>query len=226
MANFKTHLSFGIALGAASIILSLTFGLVPRDWSFLALLALMAAIGSILPDIDSDTSLPFHVAFGSLSITVAGLALWFTTAHFSGDYRWIIGLPLGAVFCVWVVLGNIFKHMTRHRGMVHSIPTMLLAGLLVFYLAFRIGYLDWQAFLLGLAISAGFLLHLILDEVYAAINFNGTLFVPNKELGSALKLKSASTATNMVVYVLLFFLLLQNGETVFRLSGSLVEMLR
>ena len=226
MANFQTHLSFGVALGATSVVLTMFFGLVPADWSFLALLAISAVIGAILPDMDSDSGIPFHVTFGSLAITAGGLGLWYALRNFPGDYRWIAGLPLGAMFFVWIILGAIFKKLTHHRGIVHSIPAMILAGMTVFSLAVASGSDDWEAFLLGLAMSLGFTLHLALDEMYAAVNFHGTPFVPNKELGSALKLKSNSLGANAVVYVALFFLLLKNGETFYQLAGKLYGMVR
>lgn len=226
MASFKTHLSFGVALGAASIILTLSFGLVSADWSFMALLALLAVIGAILPDMDSDTGIPFHVTFGSLALTAGGLALWYALRHFPGDWRWIAGLPLGAAFFVWAVLGTVFKKITHHRGIVHSIPAMLLAGMTAFSLAVVSGYADWESFLLGLAMALGFTLHLVLDEMYAAVNFHGTPFVPNKELGNALKLKSNSAGANAFVYIALFFLILKNGGTFAQLAGKLYGMLR
>lgn len=225
MASFKTHLTFGIALGIASVILTLFFGFISADWSFLTLLALLAVVGAILPDIDSDTGVPFHVTFGSLAITAGGLGLWYALRHFSDDWRWIAGLPLGSMIFVWAILGAIFKKLTRHRGMVHSIPALAISSLTTFSLASLIGYAEWDAFLLGLAMACGFCLHLILDEMYAAVNFNGTLFVPNKCLGSALKLKSNSAIANTVAYVTLFFLVLLNGQTVVRLASEFKQLL-
>lgn len=226
MANFQTHLSFGLALGAASVILTLSFGLVSDGWSFMALLAILAVVGAILPDIDSDTGVPFHVTFGSLAITAGGLALWYALRNYPGDYRWIAGLPLGAVFFVWIILGAIFKKLTHHRGMVHSIPAMVLAGLATFSLASMLNFADWEAFLLGLAMALGFTLHLVLDEVFAAVNFHGTPFIPNKALGSALKLASNSAGANAVVYIILFFLVLKNGGTFVSLTEKLIGIIR
>ncbi|MFA5185446.1 MAG: metal-dependent hydrolase [Patescibacteria group bacterium] len=226
MASFQTHLSFGIALGVASVGLTIFFNLVPADWSFLALLALLAVVGAILPDMDSDSGVPFHVTFGSLAITAGGLGFWYALRHFPGDYRWIAGLPIGAMFFVWVVLGTIFKKLTHHRGIVHSIPAMLLAGMAIFSLAGVSGYDSWEAFLLGLAMALGFTLHLVLDEIFAAVNFHGIPFVPNKELGSALKLKSNSLGANAIVYIPLFFLLLRSGGTIAQLTGRLFGIVK
>lgn len=226
MASFKTHLSFGIALGATSVGLTIYFNLVPANWSFFALLALLAVVGAILPDMDSDSSVPFHVTFGSLAITAGSLGFWYALRHFPGDYRWIAGLPIGAIFFVWVVLGTFFKKLTHHRGIVHSIPAMLLAGMAIFSLAGATGYDSWEAFLLGLAMALGFTLHLVLDELYAAVNFHGTPFVPNKELGSALKLKSSDMGANVAVYIPLFFLILKSGGMIFQLTSRLIGVVK
>ncbi len=226
MASFQTHLSFGIALGVASVGLTIFFNLVPADLSFLALLALLAVVGAILPDMDSDSGVPFHVTFGSLAITAGGLGLWYALRHFPGDYRWIASLPIGAMFFVWVVLGTIFKKLTHHRGIVHSIPAMLLAGLATFSAASLFNYAEWNSFLLGLAIASGYLLHLALDETYAAVNFHGVPFIPNKELGSALKFKSNSMGANAAVYIVLFFLILKNGGTFVQLTDKLLKLVR
>jgi membrane-bound metal-dependent hydrolase YbcI (DUF457 family) len=226
MASFKTHLTFGLALGIASIVLTLFFGLAPADWSLLALIGLMAVVGAILPDIDSDTGVPFHVTFGSLAITAGGLGLWYALKNFPGDYRWIAGLSLGAMFFVWVILGAVFKKLTHHRGMVHSIPAMAIAGMTIFSLAQFVGYREWDAFLLGLSMASGFSVHLILDEAFAAVNFNGRHFAPNKFLGSALKLKSNSAEANLTAYVILFFLSAYNFDALQGLFSRLHSILR
>ena len=109
--------------------------------------------------------------------------------------------------------------------MAHSIPAAFLSGLFVFSLAVRMSFDEWHAFLLGIAMVAGYLLHLLLDEVYAAVNFHGTPFVPNAAFGSALKLFSGSRSINIFVYGAIAFFLAGNGEHLFRLSERLLGML-
>jgi hypothetical protein len=67
-----------------------------------------------------------------------------------------------------------------------------------------------EAFILAVSMLAGYVGHLILDELYAAVNFHGTPFVPNKALGSALKLASNDTLINLAVYGAILFMLAGN----------------
>ncbi len=214
MASFRTHVSFGIAFGILSAIGLVSFALVPDEWSLPIAVGLSAIVGAILPDMDSDTGLPFHVTFGSLALVGAGFGLLTALRLFPGDYVRIIGIPFGVFFGIWIVLGGMFKKFTVHRGMAHSIPAAGLAGLVVYSIAVRLGFVLWDAFLLGLAMTLGYLLHLVLDELNSAVNFHGTPFIPNKALGSALKLASGSASINTLVYMALLLLVLVNGKDI------------
>lgn len=225
MASFRTHISFGIAFGVMSVFLMMSFAIVPPAWSFFVLVWLMAVIGAILPDMDSDSGVPFHMTFGSLSLVVGGLVFLGARDRLSGEYLNIVLLVALSMGIVWGVFGSAFKRFTRHRGMAHSIPAALLSGLLVFWFAARFGFDEWRAFLLGIAITIGYILHLLLDEVYATVNFHGIPFVPNKSLGSALKLFSKSRSINTLVYSALIFSLLGNGAQLFRLGDRLLSVI-
>lgn len=89
--------------------------------------------------------------------------------------------------------------------MAHSLPAALLAGLMMFFLTVRFSFEDEAALLLALALMAGYVGHLILDELYAATNFHGRPFIPNQALGSALKLTSQNSLINAAVYGAFFF---------------------
>jgi hypothetical protein len=223
MASFRTHISFGIALSIASVFALASFALVPSEWSLFMLVALAVIVGAILPDMDSDSGVPFHVTFGSLALVAGGVALIYALKIAPGDYRIILGAPLLALFVVWIVIGWLFKKFTVHRGMAHSIPAALLSGLIVFSFAVRMGLDAWQAFLVGVALTLGYLLHLILDEVNSVVNFHGTPFVPNKALGSALKMKSNDAFINVAVYGAIVFILLNNGKTLSQFTQKLFE---
>jgi hypothetical protein len=74
---------------------------------------------------------------------------------------------------------------------------------------------------LSLSLTIGFLLHLVLDEIWAATNFHGTPFIPNKAFGSALKLYSHSRTTNIFTYACLVILIIGNYQTFAVLSAQL-----
>ena len=210
MASFRTHVSFGIAFGILSAFAITSLALVPESWSFSVLIGLAVTLGAQLPDMDSDSGLPFHITFGSLSLVTAALSLLYVWQEYPGDYALLIAAPLLALFIVWGVIGTMFKKFTHHRGMAHSVPSAVLAGLLTFSLTTWLEFEDWQAFLLGIAMTLGYLIHLLLDEVWAGLNFHGQLFVPNKAFGSALKFVSHDHRLTAVVYLAILGLVLMN----------------
>ncbi len=212
MASFQTHITFGIALGMVGAMGFVALALAPDQWILPVLIGLAVIIGAILPDMDSDTGIPFHVTFGSLALISGGLALAYALKNFPNDVRYLVGLPFGVLFSIWVILGSIFKKFTIHRGMAHSIPAALLAAFITYSFATRVGFSLQDAFYLGSSMGLGYLLHLILDELNSLTNFQGRPFIPNKALGSALKFTSASTLMNFSVYGSLIFLLLANGN--------------
>lgn len=217
MASFRTHISFGVALGVLGCIALATAAATNAPALLVAVFAL-ATLGSVLPDMDSDSGIPFHVAFGSLTVVVAVLA--FLSAYKTAPVNWRLVLITtgGTAVFVWGVVGYAFKRVTRHRGMAHSLPAALLAGLITFFLASRLYFSDQHAFALGAAVTLGYVLHLVLDELYAAVNFHGTLFVPNKAFGSALKIKSGSAAVNLAVYAAIILLAVGNVQRLWSLA--------
>lgn len=217
MASFRTHISFGIAAGILGIVglVTLAIANVP---ALMVAVFLAVALGSILPDMDSDSGVPFHIAFGSLTIVATALSFIALRHDHPSSWQIVIAATIGVAVFVWGIVGHIFKRFTRHRGMAHSIPAAVLAGLITFSLASRLYYSDSDSFILGIAIVVGCLIHLILDEVWAAVNFHGTLFIPNKAFGSALKLWSDSSTVNLLVFGAIVFFLLGNVERLWNLA--------
>jgi membrane-bound metal-dependent hydrolase YbcI (DUF457 family) len=209
MASFKTHISFGIAAGIlATIVLS---GLVASQApGFLITVFMMATLGSVLPDIDSDSGIPFHVAFGSLTIVVCTLVFTHFYNIHPRDFKIIAGWTGGTAIFVWGIMGAVFRRFTNHRGIAHSIPAAILAGLGTFFLATRLYFSEADAFILALAMIVGFLVHLLLDEIWALMNFHGQLFVPNKAFGTALKFTSENGLVNLLVYGAIVLLIYGN----------------
>jgi len=81
-------------------------------------------------------------------------------------------------------IGNLFKKFTKHRGMWHSIPAALVAGMATFLICLTVDleiriYKAW-------AVVIGFISHLVLDEVYA-VNWEGKLPTAKRSFGTALK---------------------------------------
>lgn len=209
MASFRAHISLGIATGVLGVIGLVSLALFEAP-GFLMAAWVAAVLGSVLPDIDSDSGIPFHVSFGSFALVAGALVGSAIYRETPDDLTRVALWAVGTFALVYVVIGFIFKRFTRHRGMAHSIPAALVAGLVTFFLAIHLSSSDEEAFVLGVAMTLGYLGHLVLDELYAAVNFHGTPFVPNKALGSALKLYGDDTLPNLMVYGALLFLLAGN----------------
>jgi membrane-bound metal-dependent hydrolase YbcI (DUF457 family) len=97
-------------------------------------------------------------------------------------------------------LAQVFRHITVHRGMFHSIPGMFVAGLAL-YLIYHSDQF-WQRVYLAVGVMLGFLSHLVLDEIYS-VDFMGLRVRLNKYAGSALKFVSPSWPATLIAYGIL-----------------------
>jgi LexA-binding, inner membrane-associated putative hydrolase len=97
---------------------------------------------------------------------------------------------------------HLFKHVTVHRGMFHSIPAMLIAGLAV-YLAYDCPAAQQSTrYVLAAGVMLGFLSHLILDEIWS-VGFDGLAVKMKASAGSAVKFFSSSVWGTAVCYGML-----------------------
>ena len=200
MASFRGHLAFGggvAAVGTAAVAgVGAASGL-----PTLGLLFLACSIGAFLPDVDSDSSIPFYLVFGSTALALTSATVY-ATLHATDDLVLHIFIPLATLCFLWFGVGTMLKSLTRHRGIFHSLPALIIAGLVALLIANRLGADATHATLFGGAVSAGFLSHLVLDEIYSIIDFRGLPFVPNKAFGSALKLWSSSATVSIGAYAI------------------------
>ena len=196
MASYQGHLSFSAVLGAAyGSAGAWSLGL---DWGPVFLGAGMTALGGLLPDLDSDSGVPVRELFGLTA--AAGAVILFQPLRHNG-------LPLEqalvfialAYFLVRYVLADFFRRITVHRGMFHSIPAMLIAGLVVYHL-YPSPDLFLRLYLAG-GVMVGFLSHLVLDE-FCAVDFMGVRIRFNKYAGSAVKFTSPSWFATAMTYAL------------------------
>lgn len=205
MALFREHVTVGAVISMIVVVTAYFYALV-TDPLLLGLLFLATIIGSFLPDIDSDSGIPFYMIFGGVTLAVTGIALLFALKAWPDDWRFFVGVPLFIMAVCWFVIGSFVKQMTKHRGIYHSLPALLIAGLLTYLVALKYGFDETSAIVFGGALSVGFASHLILDEIHASVTMNGIPFIPNKAFGSALKLFSNSRGVNLLTYLLLIIL--------------------
>lgn len=224
MASFRAHISLGIASGILGILALVSLALAEEP-SFMTVVFVAAVLGSILPDMDSDSGVPFHVSFGSFA-TVAAALVFSSLSQELYTWEQLFVWTTGTFAFIYLVIGSCFKRFTKHRGMAHSLPAVLLAGLVVFFLAVHFSFSEAEAFILAIAMIAGYLGHLILDEMYAAINFHGIPFIPNKALGSALKFFSHDTSINVFVYGTILLLMAGNVGRFVNLAEQFWQVVR
>ncbi len=169
------------------------------DWGPSVVGAGLCTLGGLMPDLDSDSGVPVRELFGWLAAVVPAFLYQGLRDR---------GLPLEQVLVVLALayvgiryaLSQAFKRWTVHRGMFHSVPALLIAGLLVFLFY---PSQDYQLRLyLGGAVAVGFLSHLVLDEL-CSVDFMGVRIRLNKFAGSALKFTSPSWPATLATYLLL-----------------------
>jgi LexA-binding, inner membrane-associated putative hydrolase len=200
MASFRGHLAFSASLGA--VFGGLSYWQLGYDWGTAALAAGLTAVGGMLPDLDSDSGVPVREMFGLAAVFIP-LVLLRRLIHSGLEAEQI--LVVVGIFFIGIRYGlsRLFKRFTVHRGMFHSVPAMLIAGMLIF-----LGYHHPQMgprVLLAIAVMMGFMSHLLLDELYA-VDFRGLKPKLNQFAGSALKFSSKSRPATAITYALLLVL--------------------
>src|SRR5262249_37326122 len=152
----------GVAYGAAGMLkLDLPWGLkLQLPWGPAFLGAGATAVGGLLPDLDSDSGVPVRELFG-LAAAVVPLFLYPRLSRDLEPEQTIVIL-VGIYLFIRYGLSRVFKDYTVHRGMFHSIPAMLIAGLAVFQVYHNDS--DLIRWYVAGGVMLGFLSHLVLDE--------------------------------------------------------------
>ena len=202
MANYKTHISTSTTLGVIYAVGGhYAFGFqIPEC----IVAGALCSVAGMLPDLDSDSGIPQREMLSFVSAVVPVMML----PRFQR-----MGLePDQIVFATFVIyglirfgVGYLFKRFTRHRGMWHSIPAALIAGL-VTYLVSLSPEFSVRVFK-SWAVVLGFISHLVLDEIYA-VDWNGRTIRVKKSFGTALKWFSPRLYPNISVYSKLILLII------------------
>lgn len=200
MANFQVH--FGTSTTLAGIYAGGAYLLGDFDWGTALLAGGLTSLGGIIPDLDSDSGIPVRELFGLAGAFCPLLLLPRLLDWNLGPEKTLV-LIVSSYLLMRYGGSWLFRRITVHRGMFHSIPAMLIAGMVVFHLyGNRPTHLrHFMAF--GMMI--GFLSHLVLDEIYA-VNLMGFRIKLSQFAGSALKLLSPSWSANLLTYGILLLL--------------------
>ena len=202
MAMCRERIAIGAILSMIVVVAVYFYAFITDPWLLLVLF-IVTTIGSFLPDVDSDSGMPFYLVFGTATLAATGVVLMYTLAHRPESDYMLIGIPSLALLFFWFVVGGIIKRCTHHRGIFHSIPALAIASVLTYLVAKRFGFDASVALIFAGAIGVGFASHLVLDEIHSVVDLEGIPFIPKESLGTALKLFSKSNHVNVTTYTLL-----------------------
>lgn len=182
MANFSTHL--GVAAVGAGMLATLCLQVGFVDSKDALLLTAAGTIGGILPDIDLHYSHPSRILFSVLGILFAFLWIFSAKNQLSIVELW--GAGLGIYLFIRFPLWALFNKFTVHRGVIHTVISAVLfcflTAILSFYIFNKTPFISW---LIAFFVFIGFILHLLLDEIYS-VDFMG--YRLKRSFGTALKL--------------------------------------
>ena len=208
MANFNTHIStagiLGIGYGAVG---HSVYGM-PLTSSVLA--AGLCTVAGILPDVDADNGYSIREIMSFLAAFVP-LMLLHRVIHSGLPHETLVLMGAGAYLVIRFGIANVIRRLTTHRGMWHSIPAAIIAGLAAFWLC-NCPELDRQIFK-SAAVVTGYIWHLILDEIYA-VDTSGYQPRVKRSFGTAIKVFGKKPWANIFVYGVLFLMVavVMNGE--------------
>jgi len=197
MAGFRMHITVSSVAGLAY------GGLMMRPLGYepetAILAAALTAVGGMLPDLDSDSSVPVREMFGLASAVGPVLMIpWLVQSGLKPEG--VLAAMLVSYIVIRYGVSRVFKAFSVHRGMYHSIPAMFVAGLLV-YLGYHSPNHQVRV-LFAIGTMMGFLSHLVLDEIYS-VNFQGVRIKLKSSAGSALKFVSPSWTGTATCYAIL-----------------------
>jgi len=201
MADFKTHISTSTALGVVFGGAGYFLFDIPVAHALVA--GSLCSVAGMLPDLDSKSGIPQREMLCFVSVITPMLmlprldAFGLTTEHkvFVAGVMYVL---------VRFGIGGLFRRFTKHRGMWHSIPAAMIAGLATFMICLSTDF-NIRLFK-AWAVVLGFVSHLFLDEIYA-VNWEGKLPSAKKSFGTAMKFFGRSTFFNVMIYAKLAVLI-------------------
>ena len=203
MAGYREHISvsamLGVAYGGGLSLLG------PLNFVQGALAGWLTALGGMLPDLDSPTSRPVRELFG----LVAGVAPLLLAGKL---LRWLdmpadretVTLTIVVMYLAIRYGGSdMVKKLAKHRGMLHSVPFLLIAAELV-YLTYPSDSERTKLLMAG-GVAVGVFSHLLLDEIYSVEMKGGRVRLKNSS-GTALKWRGDEFVPNVSTYCVLMLL--------------------
>jgi hypothetical protein len=210
MANFPTHIAIGTLVSGSLATITLAADVVANE--NLVAVTLAGVLGSVLPDIDLKDSKPSRAMFSGLAIFFSFIVLFTVAGRYSIAEMFLMWL--GTLLLVRYGGKMLFHHFSYHRGIWHSIlATVFSAFLTAAVYKHLLGRHDGVAWLAAAFMAAGFLTHLILDEIYSVDVSDVRL---KQSFGTALKFvdpKHWGQTSAMAIATVLVFLITPSTKT-------------
>lgn len=196
MAGFRMHIGVSTACGVAAGVATAIPLKHPPATAFLV--GTLTAVGGMLPDLDSDSGRPVR-ELTALAAAVVPMLFYNRLKDTGLTHEGVLAVLVAGYLIIRYGVIHLFKHITVHRGMFHSIPAMLVSGLVV-YLAYDVPQAQQSTrYVLAGGVMLGFLSHLVLDEIYS-VDLNGIGIKLKASAGSAFKFFSPSVWGTAVCY--------------------------
>lgn len=215
MANFVVHaVGAGVAGVACGVLSVLVLGL--HNPAFAGAAVVAGFVGGMLPDIDHDEAIPIREVFSLLAAVVPAMLMPVMSRQYGFSTEECICFFAACYIGIRFVVAEIFKRVTVHRGIFHSLPFILAAGEAVALGLVRLS--PMERLLIGFSVTAGAMMHLSLDELYA-VDFTGRRL--KKSFGTAIKLWSPDLFPTLLCYAAVLVL---SGALAWKLGPELVKI--
>jgi len=198
MANFNTH--FTVAATASSVVSGtlLSMEVVTPEQAVVAFF--IGTLGGLLPDVDSAHSTSIKVGFNVLSLLLTIMMIFIKSSTYSIVEMFIMAALVFSAIRYGLL--ELFRKISKHRGMFHSVPVALIWGVVVSILMhFFFGLNSLVSWVYGFMVTFGYLVHLTLDETYSVDLGNRRI---KKSFGTALKFYRLKTNTDKIQTAIIY----------------------
>jgi membrane-bound metal-dependent hydrolase YbcI (DUF457 family) len=207
MADFKSHMTFSTATGAVLAVAGYKANL-PLDTCLVA--GCLCSVSGMLPDLDSNSGRPLREAT-AMGAAVVPMLMVERLQRLNLNHDTMVLIAIFSYLTIRLVVAEIFRRYTVHRGMWHSLPAAAICGMIAFMVVDSedIGIRCFKT----AAVVLGFLSHLILDEIWS-IDFKRGTFRFKQSFGTALKLWGNNRFANGITYakLLIFSVLVYQDQ--------------
>jgi hypothetical protein len=159
----------------------------------------LCSVSGMLPDVDSDSGVPLRESICFASAVVPMLLLE-QLRRSNMPHETVVLVGAGIYLFIRFVVATLIKRFTVHRGMFHSLPAAAIVGEMVYLMT--MGQDERVRWFKAIAVTAGYLCHLVLDEIWS-FEIKRGLIRTKASFGTALKFIGESWPAAVPTYALL-----------------------